>query len=59
MRWIVHTWGMIWPNLVASLLWVPATFVHITRSNKKSLKLYLGKAPGDDNQGVGSDDSRD
>lgn len=41
-------WTRIWPNLAASLLWVPVTLIHITRSTRKGVKLYLGNQPGTD-----------
>ena len=44
----MHTWAAVWPNLLASLLWVPATMVHVTRSNRKHLKIFLGREPGVD-----------
>ena len=50
MNLLADWWGKIWPNLVASLLWVPATLIHITRSNRKHLKIYLGERPGKDDE---------
>lgn len=47
-RLLAETWDKVWPNLLASLLWVPATFVHITRSNRKTLRVHLGNQPGPD-----------
>lgn len=50
MRFLIETWGKVWPNIVASALWVPFTLVHISRSNRKTIRLYLGKGPGPDNK---------
>lgn len=43
-------WKAVWPNLAASVIWVPVSLVHVTRSNKKHMKLYLGDEPGSDNK---------
>jgi hypothetical protein len=48
MRLLADWWDKVWPNLVASILWVPATLIHVSRSNRKSLRIYLGDKPGPD-----------
>lgn len=37
MTWLSQTWSAVWPNLLASLLWVPVTMIHVTRSNRKHM----------------------
>lgn len=48
--WLEGFWDAVWPNLAASVIWIPATFIHITRSNRKHLRLYLGDKPGRDKE---------
>lgn len=48
MKFLVHAWTLVWPNLLASALWVPTTLFHVSRSNRKSLHLYFGTRPGRD-----------
>lgn len=52
-----HVWSAVWPNLLASVIWVPVSLIHVTRSNRKQLKvfigereLYWGNKPGPDNE---------
>ena len=47
---LIRTWNAVWPNLLASLLWAPVTLVHISKSNRKTLKVWLGDKPGDDSE---------
>ncbi len=47
---LLDLWAKVWPNLLASLLWVPATLIHVSRSNRKTLKFYLGDQPGPDSK---------
>jgi hypothetical protein len=39
-----HFWNDVWPNIAASILWIPATMVHVTRSNKKHMRIVIGDA---------------
>jgi len=46
-RWLyADFWVPVWPNLAAAALCA----VHISRSNRKTLGLYLGDRPGPDNE---------
>jgi hypothetical protein len=54
-RTLADWWSKIWPNLAASALWVPITMLHISRSNRKTLKFYVGDKPGPDDEGVTHD----
>lgn len=46
-QWI---WEAVWPNLLASALWQPLTYLHITRSNRKYMRLYVGSEVGPDKE---------
>lgn len=48
MNFLLDTWDKVWPNILASFLWAPVTLVHITRSNRKTLKVHLGNQLGPD-----------
>ena len=54
MKFLADWWDKIWPNLAASVLWVPMTLIHVSRSNRKSLRIYLGEKPGPDAPEEGS-----
>lgn len=56
MKFLIQTWSLVWPNLIASALWVPTTLFHISRSNRKSLHLYFGTKPGPDTKAGIEDD---
>lgn len=36
-------WIAVWPNLAASVIWIPLTLIHVTRSNRKQLKIFIGE----------------
>lgn len=52
LNFLNRAWTAVWPNLLASVLWIPATLIHVTRSNRKSLRVYFGDKPGPDEEGV-------
>lgn len=38
-----HFWDAVWPNLAASVIWVPVAMIHVTRSNRKHMRMYFGR----------------
>ena len=51
MSWLASFWTAVWPNLAASVLWLPVSLVHITRSNRKhmaKMRVEFGLPESDD-----------
>lgn len=41
-------WVPVWPNLAAAVIWIPVAMIHVTRSNRKSLRVYFGRDEEED-----------